>query len=57
MASAIEFCSAVGTEEFAHHEKIAAELYGSDMTVDGSDFYSSTYTEPVGAGRRDFFSP
>ena len=46
----------MGTEEFAHHEKIAAELYGADTTVDGNDFYNSEYVEPVGAGRRDFFT-
>ena len=56
VACAIEFCSAVGTEEFAHHERTAAELYGSDSVVDGIDYDQNLYVEPVGAGLRDFFS-
>ena len=56
VAIAVEFCSAVGTEFFAHHERTAAELYGGDAVVDGSDYDQSEYVEPVGAGLRDFFS-
>ena len=56
VACAIEFCSAVGTERFAHHERTAAELFGSDAVVDGSDYDQSEYVQPVGAGLRDFFS-
>ena len=44
------------TERFAHHERTAAELFGSDAVVDGSDYDQSEYVQPVGAGLRDFFS-
>ena len=43
-------------QEFAHHERTAAELYGSDSVVDGIDYDQNLYVEPVGAGLRDFFS-
>ena len=48
VAIAVEFCSAVGSVEFAHLERISPEMYGSDPTMD---------VEVISAGLRDFFHP
>ncbi len=62
VAIALEFCSAVGSQEFAHRERIAAELYGSDSVVDALTtttegvYSANAEVAPVGAGTRDFFS-
>jgi ankyrin repeat protein len=34
VAVAIEFCSAIGSQQFAHREKIAPELYGADHSIE-----------------------